>query len=421
MFEKGGERKAIERLYSLIYWKKDGKQENVQFLNEGIDYRTAQLHHEHWFEQAKVGDKYIFGLGDEGMLVVTIVKDKDVQLIAQPGDTLSVNIRDSEGNTSKLVTDKLQLKPFTSSDPIYLIDGIEQSKDDFEKINPEKIESINVWKGEEAINRFGEKAKDGAINLITKQTQFNEKADKAPAQRIITGTVVNEQDEPLIGANVLVTDTKMGTITDVKGRFELNLPKEYSKLTISYVGYRSMTIPIKGAGKAMRIVMQKAAAEEEIIFHSQDDSIELRISSKSKSGEDKDILCIIDGEVVPEEAINQLDPGHIESISVYKDEEKMVAQFGEQARGKDGVIKITTKNKPSWVSKMVEGFLEHEYKGKNPIIMLDGKEVDLEYLKTYPFKNSLPPIGMLDGKEAVKKYGQKAKDGAIVLRTKHKK
>ncbi len=55
-----------------------------------------------------------------------------------------------------------------NENPIIILDGKETSKSNFEKLKPEDIKSINVWKGQKAINRYGDKAKDGAIEVETK-------------------------------------------------------------------------------------------------------------------------------------------------------------------------------------------------------------------------------------------------------------
>lgn len=71
----------------------------------------------------------------------------------------------------------------------------------------------------------------------------------AAQQRAITGTVTDEQGQPLIGANVLVQGTASGTVTDFEGNFELNLPPSATNLEISYTGYTAKTIPITNANQ----------------------------------------------------------------------------------------------------------------------------------------------------------------------------
>lgn len=54
----------------------------------------------------------------------------------------------------------------------------------------------------------------------------------------IRGSVADAADgSPLIGANVLVKGTSVGTITDVEGKFSLKIPKGTLKLSFSCVGY----------------------------------------------------------------------------------------------------------------------------------------------------------------------------------------
>jgi TonB-linked SusC/RagA family outer membrane protein len=67
----------------------------------------------------------------------------------------------------------------------------------------------------------------------------------AMAQTKANGTVVSQEDgEPVVGASVLVVGTKTGTVTDVDGRFELNVPSD-SKLKISYLGMIPQTVSAK--------------------------------------------------------------------------------------------------------------------------------------------------------------------------------
>lgn len=52
---------------------------------------------------------------------------------------------------------------------LILIDGKESTQEELNKISPEKIESVNVWKGEKAIEKYGDKARDGVIEIKTKK------------------------------------------------------------------------------------------------------------------------------------------------------------------------------------------------------------------------------------------------------------
>ncbi len=61
--------------------------------------------------------------------------------------------------------------------------------------------------------------------------------------KTVTGQVVDETGEPVIGASVVVEGTTNGTITDFDGRFALQVPSG-KKVVISFVGYVPQTIVI---------------------------------------------------------------------------------------------------------------------------------------------------------------------------------
>lgn len=73
--------------------------------------------------------------------------------------------------------------------------------------------------------------------------------------KTVTGQVVDETGEPVIGASVVVEGTTNGTITDFDGRFALQVPSG-KKVVISFVGYVPQTIAPK-QGKDFRVVLKE--------------------------------------------------------------------------------------------------------------------------------------------------------------------
>lgn len=69
----------------------------------------------------------------------------------------------------------------------------------------------------------------------------------------VTGSVVDKEGIPIIGANVSVKGTTNGTITDMDGKFELEVPAN-AKLSISYIGYISQEIAV-GSKNSFQIVL----------------------------------------------------------------------------------------------------------------------------------------------------------------------
>lgn len=54
--------------------------------------------------------------------------------------------------------------------------------------------------------------------------------------KTVTGTVVDETGEPVIGATVRVDGTKLATVTDLDGNYTIEVPAN-QQITISYIGY----------------------------------------------------------------------------------------------------------------------------------------------------------------------------------------
>ena len=68
------------------------------------------------------------------------------------------------------------------------------------------------------------------------------------AQTIVTGTVIDENDQPLIGASVIVPGTAIGTSTDTDGSFRLQLRSGDAQVQISYLNYKTQLLDANTAG-----------------------------------------------------------------------------------------------------------------------------------------------------------------------------
>ncbi|MFR8719908.1 MAG: SusC/RagA family TonB-linked outer membrane protein [Bacteroides sp.] len=74
----------------------------------------------------------------------------------------------------------------------------------------------------------------------------------------ITGHVVDDTNEPLIGASILVVGTSTGVITDLDGNFNIIVPSGATALQISYVGYETVTVPVP-SGNIVNVKMKSDA------------------------------------------------------------------------------------------------------------------------------------------------------------------
>ena len=221
--------------------------------------------------------------------------------------------------------------------------------------------------------------------------------------RTLTGTVVDNFGDPVIGANVIVKGTTIGNITDVNGTFTVENVPDDAVLQISYIGFKTLEVPVKGQttfnitlqedtenlqevvvvgygssvkkdlttavtsvsskdflagavndpmqmvdGKVAGVVVNSVAAADP----NKSGSIQVRGASSLKAGNSP--LIVIDG--MPGGDINNLNPTDIESIDVLKDASS-TAIYG--ARGANGVILVTTKGaKEGKVSVSYNGYVK---------------------------------------------------------------
>lgn len=69
----------------------------------------------------------------------------------------------------------------------------------------------------------------------------------------VSGTIVDDTGETVIGASVVAKGTTVGTVTDVDGKFSLNIPSDKKTLVISLIGLRTKEV---AAGQNLRIVLE---------------------------------------------------------------------------------------------------------------------------------------------------------------------
>lgn len=201
------------------------------------------------------------------------------------------------------------------------------------------------------------------------------------AQINVRGKVTDTKGETLIGVNVIAKGTNQGTITDNEGMFSLQVPEENSVLEFSYVGFKTMEVPLNGQTFLNVEMSEETELLEEVVvvgYGTQkktsltsavsvikgDELLKTPstnissliggrlpgITSIQESGEpglDQASLTIRGSRYAPvyivdgmPRSINEIDPNDIESISVLKDA-AAASVYGLQASG--GVIIVSTK------------------------------------------------------------------------------
>lgn len=225
---------------------------------------------------------------------------------------------------------------------------------------------VNTWGGEKTI--------------ISQAVQQNHN---------VTGKIIDENGEPMIGVSVLVKGTNVGAITDFDGNFKIKTPNGAKELQITYTGYKAQTVTItsddliikmepdnqlldevvvvgygtqkksdltgsvgsldteklvaKGAPSMMES-LQGAVPGVQITQNSSraGGGFNIQIRGKSSMNNDSGPLYVVDGVVT--DNIQFLNPQDIERVDILKDASS-TAIYGSRAT--EGVVMVTTKSAKS--------------------------------------------------------------------------
>lgn len=207
--------------------------------------------------------------------------------------------------------------------------------------------------------------------------------------RTISGVVIDAtNDEPLVGASVLPVGSSNGVATDMDGKFSLSVPASVKEVTVSYIGYMSVTVPVQddmtigleptsnlldqvivtgyGSGKKLgSLVGSVSVVGDKVLEQTPStnfvDALQGQVAGLSifnNSGEPSAVpavirirgvnslnasttpLFILDGAPVSSSVFNTINPSDIEKVTVLKDAAS-TAIYGSRAA--NGVIVITTK------------------------------------------------------------------------------
>lgn len=102
------------------------------------------------------------------------------------------------------------------------------------------------------------------VVLMDGSDDLPEMEPRQAIKRSVTGTVFDMRGEPVIGANVMVKGTRLGAVTDMDGRFALEVP-EGATLQISYIGYIDQSVEV-GQQTVLKITLEEdAQALDEVV------------------------------------------------------------------------------------------------------------------------------------------------------------
>ncbi|MDR0419365.1 MAG: TonB-dependent receptor, partial [Prevotellaceae bacterium] len=87
----------------------------------------------------------------------------------------------------------------------------------------------------------------------------------AQSDIVVVGKVVDELNEPLIGVNIVIKNTTIGTVTDENGQFEIKTTDQQSTIVVSYIGFQTKEIALNGQTNLIINLSENSKELEEVI------------------------------------------------------------------------------------------------------------------------------------------------------------
>lgn len=270
-----------------------------------------------------------------------------------------------------------ELKSITGYTFVYSSNDLDSKKKISVSANDEDIEAVigQILNGQKVSYEI--KDKTIIVKKITNTTKTQQSAPKK-----ITGTVVDDAGIPVIGANVMVKGTTNGTITDLDGKFVLDVP-EGSVLEISYIGYLTQTVKANGGNISVALKEDTQKLDEVVVVG---------------YGTQKKVNLT----------------GAVTAVDAEKLENRPITDATQALQGTQGVYVNQAGAQPGADGATIRVRGQGTLNNNDPLILVDGIEFPLEAINP----NDIESISVLKDAASSAIYGSRAANGVILVKTK---
>lgn len=204
--------------------------------------------------------------------------------------------------------------------------------------------------------------------------------------RVLSGKVMDNLKEPLIGVSIQVAGTTMGTITSDDGTFQVNVPVgKVTTLHMSYVGYLTQKIDVK-------------PGENNIIVYMQEDAIMLEEAVVVGYGTQKKVNLT----------------GAITTVGSEKLENRVSHSLTNMLQGSVPGLNVTTSSGVPGSSAAINVRGVTSINSSDPLVLIDGAVGDMSRVNP----NDVESISVIKDASAAAVYGARAAFGVILITTK---
>lgn len=228
-------------------------------------------------------------------------------------------------------------------------------------------------------------ATNGILPEINKEEVNIENQISDVNDRTITGSVYDKLGQPVIGANVIVKGTTNGTITDLDGKFVLDGVGDNSVLVVSYIGYLTTEIPVKGNNNLSVVLEEDSKSLEEVVV------VGYGVQKK----------------------VNLT--GSVESVNGSNISKRSTIQTSQAIQGMvPGMTVTTNSGRPGKEGATIRIRGIGTLNDNNPLVLVDGVESSLDAVDP----NDIENISVLKDAASAAIYGSRAANGVILITTK---
>ncbi len=203
--------------------------------------------------------------------------------------------------------------------------------------------------------------------------------------RTVTGLVVDETGEPLIGVSIQIKGTTQGAVTDLNGNFSIALPDGNDVLLISYIGYQTQEVKV-GDRRELHLILE---ADNEIL----DEVVVVGYGVVKKSDLTGAIGSVRSESIASRGSTSVMESlqGQVAGVNISQSSSRAGAGFSMQIRGKSSL------------------------NGGEPLYVIDGVVCD-----NTGFLNpmDIEKVDILKDASSTAIYGSRATNGVVMITTK---
>ncbi|RKR07968.1 TonB-linked SusC/RagA family outer membrane protein [Maribacter vaceletii] len=235
--------------------------------------------------------------------------------------------------------------------------------------------------------------KDGST-IVVKEMQVHysninyPESNKEIQQFTISGTVTDENGQPLPGANILEKETTNGVTTDFDGNFTINMSNDKGVLVVSYIGFATKEVTVNGQSKLNITLKEDSSALDEVVIVGYGTMKKADLTGSVATVSSDDITKITSSN------IGQAIQGRMSGVQITQSSGAPGASSSIKIRG---VGSINSNN--------------------SPLVLVDGIPGNMNLINA----NEIESLTVLKDASAAAIYGNRAANGVILIKTKRGK